>query len=78
MSIGILDRRQIEEVKDCVREELKIASTLFVFGAYGIGKEKMYMAVAEEFDMKVANPHRFPFLPPFARCTWMTVAGRRC
>jgi hypothetical protein len=52
-------------VKDCVREERKIASTLFVFGAYGIGKERMYMAVAEEFDMKVrlallSAPHRQP------------------
>jgi hypothetical protein len=44
---------QIEAVKKCVREEMAIGSTLFVFGAYGIGKERVYMSVAEEHNMKV-------------------------
>jgi hypothetical protein len=58
--MSIVLNSQIEAVKNCVREELKIASTLFVFGAYGIGKERMYMSVAEEFDMKVEGSVLFP------------------
>eukprot|EP01041_Mallomonas_annulata_P004781 gene4781-9512_t len=44
----------LQAVVQCVREELsKGGSPLFIFGAYGIGKERVYMTVAEELDMMV-------------------------
>jgi DNA cross-link repair 1A protein len=36
-----------------VRREVLIPHTLFVFGAYGIGKERVYMSVAQALNMKV-------------------------
>jgi DNA cross-link repair 1A protein len=44
----------IENILSCVRKENKTHSEpLFVFGAYGIGKEKVYMSVAKELNKKV-------------------------
>jgi DNA replication protein DnaC len=43
----------IDAVVDIVKKELTTPGTLFVFGAYGVGKERVYMAVAKELNMKV-------------------------
>jgi DNA cross-link repair 1A protein len=44
----------INAVVDCVREENKLpGEALYVFGAYAIGKERVFMAVAQELNAKV-------------------------
>lgn len=46
----------IEAVVAAVKAEMNredSEKTLFVFGAYGIGKERVFMAVAEELNIKV-------------------------
>lgn len=54
----------IQAVIEAVRDELEVAKIngfrpLFVFGAYGIGKERVYMAVAEALDRRVyVDPSR--------------------
>lgn len=48
-----LQRVAINTVLKYMRLELAQPRTLFLFGAYGIGKERVYMAVAEENNMRV-------------------------
>lgn len=43
----------IDNILTCVRKEIKTPEPLFIFGAYGIGKEKVYMSVAKELNKKV-------------------------
>jgi hypothetical protein len=50
---------QINAVIDCVREESKHPGALYVFGAYAIGKERVFMAAAEELNMKVSFQTKF-------------------
>ena len=43
----------IQATIDAVRHELKVAGTLLVFGAYDVGKERLYMQVAKEFGLQI-------------------------
>eukprot|EP01035_Chromulina_nebulosa_P016897 gene16897-22386_t len=43
----------INAVVELMKKEIKEPNTLFLFGAYSIGKERVYMAVAKELNLKV-------------------------
>ena len=46
----------ISAVVMCVEVEMRATpGALFLFGAYGIGKERVFIAVAEHFNMKVSK-----------------------